>query len=621
MRLCVVVTVKQWLAIGLIAASAGACSGDRIADETPAPTLVKASLTDGTPVTDDTVGLPWIGATGSTPGRCSSVVLSDYWVLTAEHCNLKPNVHGETIRRLDGQVITSMRAVHMWPKADVALVRLSTPARAFPRVFHNGLYRGSTASLQGRTLTCYGWAGGVLRTKNLTVTQTNTDGGKKFITTSGPTPGDSGGPCLVDEGGTSYVAGISITSDNNGGGVYASAEVFRTWVDRVMTADPGPTEMIVTTDPGWEGQTSVLDNQVYFTPSAMLILNDAVSSVRIGSMASATLYEHANFAGASIPIFPSGDIYDLAPNFMNNQASSAVVAHEACRLPNANEVTVYSDANFSGACDTVRSGSIDDISILNVGNDGVSSIRVGSAVLVTLYDDIGFGGEPLVANGDVADLSFFFNDRASSLRVNARACFAPGPDEVTVYDDIDFMGACQTFPVDSRVSLSALNDRITSIQVGSQASVALHEHASVQGDEQLNLFADHPFLYALGRNTVTGSQNWNDRISSLWVRRAAFCPPPSANEVVLYEDDNFNGLCTKLPVGNYNRASDFLLRPEQVTSVRIGSAVKLKLFTGEIAGTGSSVTLTSDFGNLSSVPRGSNATWNNAAFSVAVSPR
>ncbi|CAH2602702.1 conserved protein of unknown function [Rhodovastum atsumiense] len=84
-------------------------------------------------------------------------------------------------------------------------------------------------------------------------------------------------------------------------------------------------------------------------------------------------------------------------------------------------VTLYQDANFSGASLTIQS-SVADLSQFLLGEsnwtDQVSSIRVTGAP-ITAYQDVNFGGEALVfVPGDYAQFTPAWNDVISSISLS-----------------------------------------------------------------------------------------------------------------------------------------------------------------------------------------------------------
>jgi hypothetical protein len=80
-------------------------------------------------------------------------------------------------------------------------------------------------------------------------------------------------------------------------------------------------------------------------------------------------------------------------------------------------VLLFSDGNFGGVAQVMTAGWhwITDVVI---GNDAVSSLKVGPGAAVTLYDHDGFQGASRTFTGSVPWVGNDFNDRASSAAVS-----------------------------------------------------------------------------------------------------------------------------------------------------------------------------------------------------------
>jgi len=167
-----------------------------------------------------------------------------------------------------------------------------------------------------------------------------------------------------------------------------------------------------------------------------------ISSVRIRGRAEITLFEHHNFQGRQIVI--DSDVSDLRRfGFWNDEADSLRVTGAGFRNRREpqrsfggggfgggggrgeDRVCFYEHSNFRGRSECWDSG--DDVGDLRAGgwNDKISSVRTFGRTRVALFEDINFGGQRLVIERDVADLSqlvgdgrFGWNDRVSSFRVS-----------------------------------------------------------------------------------------------------------------------------------------------------------------------------------------------------------
>jgi hypothetical protein len=137
-------------------------------------------------------------------------------------------------------------------------------------------------------------------------------------------------------------------------------------------------------------------------------------------------------------------------------------------------------------CDVLEIGSYPyaAVNAMSVGNDTISSVKVGSNVKVTLYEnDLPGTGPgdwmPLITSRSVVS---DFNDTTSAIRVESRFnCPAPGPSQVVVAAGFNFSGHCDVldfgFPVTYAkiLGLSVGNDEVSSVVCGSSSSLLLWE--------------------------------------------------------------------------------------------------------------------------------------------------
>lgn len=101
---------------------------------------------------------------------------------------------------------------------------------------------------------------------------------------------------------------------------------------------------------------------------------------------------------------------------------------DAC-TPSADQAAIYVDINYTGSCSRLNINNYSDTGALNIANDAVSSLRVGSNVRLVLCRDGNYGGTCETFSGDDADLrdNQIGNDQASSGRVERRVSNDPCP--------------------------------------------------------------------------------------------------------------------------------------------------------------------------------------------------
>lgn len=166
------------------------------------------------------------------------------------------------------------------------------------------------------------------------------------------------------------------------------------------------------------------------------------------------------------------------------------------------KAVVYEHANFGGRSLTLGIGRHDVTKIKDLGNDVISSLKVGPGVRVIAYEHAGFGGAARVYSGPVANLSDF-NDRISSLVVE--------PLAVTLYQHGEYGGNAQSFPLGRHdvTSLKLGNDQASSVLVPPGYKVTLYENKGFAGRKKV----------FLGGASYLGD-DFNDIVSSLIVELA-----------------------------------------------------------------------------------------------------
>jgi hypothetical protein len=190
--------------------------------------------------------------------------------------------------------------------------------------------------------------------------------------------------------------------------------------------------------------------------SSLTIGNDALSSLRIPSGWTVTLYTNSGFSGTSTTL--TSDEAKLQDISWEDKASSIRVTGPSNSYP-----IIYKDGSYSGSSQTLRPG-VYNASDLTIGNDAVSSISVPSGWTVTLYESSNFGGSSITRTSSASAMSSLsFNDKTSSIKVVGPTGWNP----VVIYKDASYTGEAQAlWPGRYEASdLTIGNDELTSLSV------------------------------------------------------------------------------------------------------------------------------------------------------------
>lgn len=196
--------------------------------------------------------------------------------------------------------------------------------------------------------------------------------------------------------------------------------------------------------------------------SSLTIGNDALSSLRIPSGWSVTLYQNSAYGGSSITL--TSDTPMLSSVSFNDAASSIKVTGPTSSYP-----VIYKDGSYSGTSQTLRPGVYNDTD-LTIGNDQLSSISVPSGWSVTLYASKDFGGSSVTYTSSSTLVSI--NDQTSSIKVTGPSAYWT---PVVIYKDANYAGGAQAlWPGRYEAShLSIGNDALSSLTVPSGWTVYL----------------------------------------------------------------------------------------------------------------------------------------------------
>lgn len=209
----------------------------------------------------------------------------------------------------------------------------------------------------------------------------------------------------------------------------------------------------------------------------------------------ATLYQDINYGGSNASFFAGNNYRDLALVGWNDRASSI-------RVSAGTVVAVYSDINFAGRCETFRA---DDADLRNntVGNDTISSLQIGVACPVLMWNGTNYTGAISWASSDIPDLGFRFSDLVSSLKTQG--------NKVALYDLPYYGGVCENFTADDPdLGNNPILRRASSLKIGADCpkQAVLFADINYGGDYRM-VPVDNDITYL--------ESAWKDRASSIHV--------------------------------------------------------------------------------------------------------
>lgn len=204
----------------------------------------------------------------------------------------------------------------------------------------------------------------------------------------------------------------------------------------------------------------------------------ATADAQGSAMVEVTLHSAGNYGGASWSSY-FGTASLVGPGF-NDIASSITV-------PPGGRVAVFEHTNYGGRCEDFTA-SDPDLRDNLIGNDRISSLKVGQACPVRLFADPNYLGGYKDVRGDVPDLrGLGFDDSATAMIV-------PAGTKVAVYEHPNYAGLCEEITAsDPDLRDNPIgDDRITSLRVGQGCprQVAFFTGTNYSGDYRVLTDAD-----------------------------------------------------------------------------------------------------------------------------------
>ncbi len=302
---------------------------------------------------------------------------------------------------------------------------------------------------------------------------------------------------------------------------------------------PGSNQVSVFVDPNFGGDCVTKDFGDYSSPSVIGLPNDSISSVRLGSGASAVLCKDDNFSNTCQWVTSDkSDLTSSDPNDVGNDQTSSMRVQSGPSTtgcsPGSNQVSVYIDPNFQGGCITKDIGDYSSPTAIGLPNDSISSVRIGGGAKATLCRDDGFSNTCEDFTSDDGDLSnnSVGDNQVSSMRVQGgqptTGC-SPSPMQVAFFVDSNYNGTCIIRTIGDYGSPSAIglpNDSISSLRVG------LHVKVMICRDDN---FSNTCEWYENDDNDLSNNSIGDNQVSSARVI--------SRGHVALCDNTNYGGEC------------------------------------------------------------------------------
>lgn len=206
--------------------------------------------------------------------------------------------------------------------------------------------------------------------------------------------------------------------------------------------------------------------------------NDKPSSMKVGHLTQAEIFEHVNYEGIHKVYTKSVKCFSNA-GFRNKIASS--IKLKIRNTPEPGCVIVYSQCNFRGQ-KREFCGNNSDFRKVNFNDEG-SSMKVGKNVEVHVFEHVDYKGINEVYSKSVScfQKEGFKNKILSSIQVGKLRI--PKTGCVIIYDGCNYLGnfieLCKNTPDFRTLSF---NDKPSSIKVGEDTLAVLTKHINYAGE-------------------------------------------------------------------------------------------------------------------------------------------
>lgn len=203
-----------------------------------------------------------------------------------------------------------------------------------------------------------------------------------------------------------------------------------------------------------------------------------------------------------------------------------------CDTLKRGQAAFFEHSKYRGACIVRNIGRYSNSKGIGIGNDKISSIKMGSRTQVNLCNDNDFKGGCKTYTKSTASLGGM-NDKTSSAIIekmlptkNTTVSCKPNANQVAVFEHVYYKGACAVLGVGNYKNSSAIgvaNDTISSVLVGNNVAIVGYKHTNFGST---NFYSDNHIPYMVGppsknplkgKTVPVGSPHSGDAISSIKV--------------------------------------------------------------------------------------------------------